>query len=313
MTWWLISLCLLISFVFSGIEAGILSVNRVRLAHRAKLRDKAAIKLSKMLKTPHRLLVTVLIVTNLARIFALVLLTQELVRQFGNLGYLYALAMFLPVALIGLEFLPKSLFRRFPYRALAVLAEPLRMANLLLSPLHFIGEFVYKFAARNRAPDRQKLFIAREDFKFLTAESERTGVLTKTEREMIHNVVDFRSVLARDIMINVDPKRLISPETTVDELLSRSEARRQDRWLLMDAKKNISGMVSVFEVLLERRRNVPVSVYQRRHVTVDVNEPAYRVLRKLRAARTTLALVSDEDEKPVGLIVWEDIIRRLVM
>jgi len=313
MIWWIIALCLFVSFVFSGIEAGILSVNRVRLAHRAKLRDKAALKLAAMLRTPHRLLVTVLIVTNLARIFALLLLTLEMVKLFGNTGYFYALAIFLPIALIGLEFLPKSLFRRFPYRALAVIAGPLRIANLILSPLHFIGEFVYKFAARNRAPDRQKLFIAREDFKFLTAESERTGVLTKTERELIHNVVDFRSLLARDIMINVDPKRMISPDTTVDELLARSDARRQDRWLLMDAKQNISGMVSVFEVLPERRRNVPVSVYQRRHVSVGANEPAYRVLRKLRAARTTLALVTNEDEKPVGLIVWEDIIRRLVI
>ena len=65
MVWIAILLCLLVSFVFSGIEAGILSVNRVRLAHREKAGDEAAIKLNKLLADPERLLVTVLLVTNL--------------------------------------------------------------------------------------------------------------------------------------------------------------------------------------------------------------------------------------------------------
>lgn len=37
--------CMAVSFVFSGIEAGIFSVNRVRLAHRAKQRERAALAL----------------------------------------------------------------------------------------------------------------------------------------------------------------------------------------------------------------------------------------------------------------------------
>ena len=40
----MIVLCLLVSFVFSGIEAGIFSVNRVRLANRAKRREPAALE-----------------------------------------------------------------------------------------------------------------------------------------------------------------------------------------------------------------------------------------------------------------------------
>ena len=73
MTALVIVLCLVVSFVFSGIEAGILSVNRVRLAHRAKQREPAALKLKRLLAQPDRLLITVLVVTNMANIFALVL------------------------------------------------------------------------------------------------------------------------------------------------------------------------------------------------------------------------------------------------
>ena len=82
---------------------------------------------------------TVLIVTNLMNIFALTLTTQEFVRWLGPRGYCLALVLALPVYLMGLELLPKSLFRRFPYRALAFLATPLRLADLLSRRCIFSG------------------------------------------------------------------------------------------------------------------------------------------------------------------------------
>jgi Mg2+/Co2+ transporter CorB len=124
MTWVVIALCLLVSFVFSGIEAGILSVNRVRLKHRVKLRDRAALILELLLERPERILVTVLVVTNLMNIFAITLAASELIARFGTRGYWITLIAFLPVYLLGVELLPKSLFRKFPYRALAMLAGP---------------------------------------------------------------------------------------------------------------------------------------------------------------------------------------------
>ena len=105
MTWLLVVCCLVISFVFSGIEAGILSVNRVRLRHRMKMRDRAALRLNRLLSRPEQLLVTVLLVTNLANIFAIALTTNELVRRLGGNGYFVAFAIFLPVYLMGVELL----------------------------------------------------------------------------------------------------------------------------------------------------------------------------------------------------------------
>ena len=151
MIWTAVAFCLLVSFIFSGIEAGIFSVNRVRLKHRVKLRDRAALRLKRLLATPERLLVTVLIVTNLMNISAIILTTQELVHHFGTGGYFLSLAISLPVYLIGLELLPKSLFRRFPYRALAALAVPLRVADMLLAPVHFVSGRLYRTFLRRTA------------------------------------------------------------------------------------------------------------------------------------------------------------------
>lgn len=312
MIWAAIVCLLLISFLFSGIEAGILSVNRVRLQHRVKLRDRAALKLDRLLANPERLLVTVLVVTNLMNIGALLLLTQQLVSYFGNHGYWLALVGFLPIYLFGLEVLPKSLFRRFPYRALAAFTGPLRLADALLSPMHAVGWRLSRWIFGRRPPEQQKLFVAKEDFKYLTFESERVGTLTKEERQMIHNVVDFRGNTARDVMVPMEQVRTVDAQVPLTDLLEQSRATGFARWPVVSEGGKISGLIDVFDIALDSRRHGSVELFQRRILRVGEKDPAYTVLRKMRAARISLAVVEDRDSTPLGIVTSEDLIRRLV-
>src|SRR4030095_16894393 len=99
MIWFLVAVCWIISFLFSGIEAGLLALNPVRLRHRAKSGDREAQRLQQMLKQPERLFITVLLVTNAADITALIILTHELVIRLGWLGYPIAVGLALAVYL----------------------------------------------------------------------------------------------------------------------------------------------------------------------------------------------------------------------
>jgi putative hemolysin len=312
MTFVAITVLLAVSFIFSGIEAGILSVNRVRLKHRATKGDPAAIKLSRLLAKPERLLVTVVVVTNLMNITAITLATQAIVNWLGHPGYLVTLLLFLPIYLLGLELLPKSMFRRFPYRALAALAEPLRLADALLAPLHFIGWQLSRMLLGHHPPEQRKLFVAREDFKYLTIESERTGALSRTEREMINNVVDFRAVLTRDVMTPMDRVPTIRARASIEELLGRAKSARFDRWPVVGEDGQITGLIDIFDVALDGRRQGNVEPFQRRVVRADEKEPAYAVLRKLRAARSKLAVVRGAAGRDIGIVTSEALVHRLV-
>jgi CBS domain containing-hemolysin-like protein len=312
MIWAAIAGCLMVSFIFSGIEAGILSMNRVRLKHRLKLRDRAAITLNRLLERPERLLVTVLLVTNLMNIFAITLATQEFVMRFGDrVGYAAAFIIFLPVYLLGLELLPKSFFRRFPYRAVAALAGPLRLADGLLSPIHYVGQTVSGLLFGARPEKRQKLFVAREDFKYLTIESERVGTLSKTERQMIHNVIDFRALKAADLMSPISETPAISVNAALEDLIARARETNRERWPAVDEHGKLVGIVEVFDIAIEGRQRGVVETYLRRIVHVTADEPAFNILRKLRAARVTLAVVENGAEQ-VGLVSWEALVRRLL-
>jgi putative hemolysin len=248
-SWLAIFVCWVVSFVFGGIEAGLLSLDQVRLRHQVKLRNHSAILLDQLLKKPERLLATILLVTNLADIAGLLLLTKQLVGLLGTAGYPVALLVAGPIYLFLLGVLPKSLFRRFPYRALAAFAGLLVFTSRVLWPvLEFgarLGQLLFR---RTDAPPR--LFAAREDLKQLTVESERQGALTSAERAMIHNVVDFRTVKVADVMVPRKQVIAARPETTIPELLELSAKTGIERVPVIAENGSALGLVNVFDILL---------------------------------------------------------------
>lgn len=301
-----------VSFFFSGIEAGLLSVNPVRLRYRVKQKSPPAMRLERLTKRPERLLITVLLVTNLADICGLLLLTKVLVSFFGFAGFFWAIVIALPIYLFVLAALPKLLFRRFPFRALAALAGVLEVTSIVLWPILEIGGFVGRLFFPRRASEGARLFVAREEFKQIAAQSEREGAITPAERAMIHNVVDFRGVKASDVMTPISQTLTIRPETSVAEVLQLGATAGVDRLPVVSTDGQAIGIVNVLDILFDQTQRDSVASYTRRIVTVVESEPAYRIIQRLRAARLGLAAVLDSKKQLVGIVTGEEIIRRLM-
>jgi CBS domain containing-hemolysin-like protein len=129
---------------------------------------------------------------------------------------------------------------------------------------------------------------------------------------MIHNVVDFRAVKATDVMLPLANVQTIATSAGVADLIERCRHTNIDRWPLTNEAGEIVGLVNVFDVALDGKSRSLVESYQRRIVKVNADEPAYSIVRKLRAARVTMAVVLDATGKQIGVVAWEDLIRRLV-
>jgi putative hemolysin len=307
----LICLCWTVSFLFAGIEAGLLSVDPVRLRHYVKQGKPSALRLERLTKRPERLLITVLLVTNMAGICGLLLLTRLLVSSFGYAGFFWAIVLALPIYLFVLSVLPKSLFRRFPLRALAALAGVLHVVSILLWPVLELGGRLGSLFVPRQASKSARLFIAREDLKQIAVQGEREGSLTSTERAMIHNVVDFRNVKASDVMVPIGEAVTVQPDTPIDEILKVSVAAGVDRLPVISGGQAI-GIVNIFDILFAETRRESLGHYTRRIVTATADEPAYRIVQRLRAARLGLAAVIDSQKRLIGVVSSEDTIKRLV-
>ena len=310
MSWLAIGVCLALSFVFSGTEAGLLSFNRIRLRHLARQRDPAALRLEQLLQRPTRLFVTVLFVTSLMNIIAVVLLAGRLVAFFGGFGYFWTLLIAVPVLLLMVEILPKSIFRRFPYRALASIALPLELASSILTPVIWVGTWFAQRVLHLRRP--QEIFLAREDLKDVTSEIERLGTLSSIERRMIHNVVDFQSVRVRDVMVKMETVIFVRPDSPLDDVVRLSKEAKFDRLPVIDETGKFIGVVNVIDLIVDRRPDTVAQQCLRRILTVTADEPASSVIRRLRAVPQNLAAVVNDSGQTVGIVSVEDLLNPLV-
>jgi CBS domain containing-hemolysin-like protein len=75
---------------------------------------------------------------------------------------------------------------------------------------------------------------------------------------------------------------------------------------------NITGVVTVFDLIVDRPAISTVSQYLRRILTVSPDEQAPLVLRRLRASPIGLAAVIGASGQTVGIVSVEDLINPLV-
>ena len=310
MTWVAFFCCLMVSFVFSGTEIGLLSLNRLRLRHLSRQSDSAALRLERLLQQPAQLFATVLVVTGLSNIIALLILTSRFVQAFGTAGYLWAVLAAFPVFLLVGEVLPKTIFRRFPYPALGSIAAVLEFTSKLLAPFNATASWFGKRVLHLSRP--REIFLAREDLKDVSNQIERLGMLSPMERQMIHNVVSFRFVRVRDVMVPIEGIVSVPADSSLDEVIQRSRDLKFDRFPVKNQAGEIIGLINVLDVILDRRPEVRARQFVRRILSLGADDPAPTALRRLRASPQGLASVLDENRKVIGIVTLEDLLNPLV-
>src|SRR6267142_2727621 len=105
-------LAMILSALFSGIETGLYTINRVRLTVRASHGDRRASRLQNYLANPNRMLSTLLLGNNLAH-YGQSYCIAAIIDHFGfspGQSVLINAGVLIPVIFIFCETLPKDLF-----------------------------------------------------------------------------------------------------------------------------------------------------------------------------------------------------------
>jgi len=115
-SWLVLALCLLLSFLLSGLEAGVFALSRLHVRRLARSGERSAKLLNQFLENPERFLWTILVGNTLANFlilgFILVQINGQFVGQHLAIAAIFGGAVFLFYTLFDL--LPKMLFRAFP-------------------------------------------------------------------------------------------------------------------------------------------------------------------------------------------------------
>jgi putative hemolysin len=193
------------------------------------------------------------------------------------------------------------------------LSAPLVAADLFLRPVDVWVRRLARLLFPKRSPQRLRLFGGREDFKYLTFESEREGFISSTEREIIQTVLDFRQLTALDLLVPLEEAGAVRGSLPLSAARLLAQSRGVDHLPVLDEQGEVSGLLDLHELALTGTWHGRVEIFQRRILRTELNEPAPVLLRKLRSARLPLVAVRDAGGRTVGVVFWEDLVRRLFL
>jgi putative hemolysin len=308
---------LMLSFLFSGMEAGVFTLSRLRIRQQMKLGKHRAKVLYQFLENTENFLWTILIGNILANFIAITLVAAWLYQRLADKPLLllgaFVVFVFLFYALCDL--LPKVLFRLYPNRLCMAMAVPFRLLHLILSPIVAVVAWFSEFFLRLTGGQAftGHLFGNRIELRMVMQES--AANLTSEERGMINRFLDLQNLTVRSLTIPFDKASVIHVHTPVQETLDLFRRQSISRLPVRQVRepKQIVGIVSLDALLFAP------GIHPQRHVG-DFLQPALFLnenvrledaLRRLQQARQRLGIVVGLDQRELGIISLQDILKTI--
>ena len=130
----LLVVLIIFSAFFSCSETSMMAANRYRLRHVAKLGNRSAQNVEKLLRRPDQLLGTILIGNTFANIFGSSIATIIAAQLWGDLGiFISTVALTLVILIFG-EVTPKTIAAYKPNTFALILSWPLSLLRVLFFP-----------------------------------------------------------------------------------------------------------------------------------------------------------------------------------
>jgi len=314
--WPIFGVCLVVSFVLSGMEAGVFALSRLRIRQRMRAGQPSAKVLHDYLENPEDFLWTILVGNTVANFLILgwliIKLHEDLAAHRLWFVVVFSVAVFFFYAFFDL--LPKMLFRRLPNRLCLALARPFRFLRLGLRPLVGMVEAFSDALLRLRGGKAftGHLFGNREELRLLMQDSAQT--LTSEKRTMINHVLDLQTLTVRQVMKPLEQAVAITAQTPVSAALAMCRERGLTRfpvWEQRDGQQRIAGLLALDSLLYQAEPESTKSVgeYVKPALFLDEDLRLEVALRRLQRSGQRLAVVLGRERREIGIVSLQDVLK----
>lgn len=311
-------ICLSLSFVLSGMEAGVFALSRLRIRQQMRAGKSSARVLHQFLENPENFLWTIVVGNTLVNFVVLGWFFSALHGQVALRSGWFVLWFSLVVVVFYTFFdlLPKMLFQMYPNRLCLVLARPFRILHIGLRPLVAVVEWCARLLLRWSGGKKFSghLFGNREELR--EAMQETGQVFTSEEQTMITRVLDLENVTVRQITKPLGETVTVSGDVTVADAMKvfrESGLTRLPVWQKSDVGQRIAGLVSaeslMFAPELDTTRKVVELITPGLFLAEDLRLDA--ALERMQRGGQRLAVVLGRDGREVGIVGLEDILKTI--
>ncbi|MEW2068602.1 hemolysin family protein [Streptomyces sp. NPDC007346] len=215
------------------------------------------------------------------------------------------------------EMVPKNIALAEPARSALLLGPPLVAVARALRPVIFtINAFANTLLKLLRVETRDEVSATFSDDQLarLVKDAGDAGLVDDRSAERLHHALELGRRPVRDVVMPMDRVLYTLAGTTPEELERLSHESGFSRFPVMDGEAGrILGYLHVKDALDATPRDAPFPLTALRPIArVRGETPLDDVLTALRRSRTHLAAVLDEEDRLVGMVTMEDVLRELV-
>lgn len=311
-----IAFLVLMSAFFSGSETSMMAINRYRLKHLVKEKNKSAKRVSKLLERTDRLLGVILIGNNFTHTLSTALATLVAIKLWGDSAVLAVTVFMTIIMIIFAEVMPKTIAALKPESIAfpaAYLLKPLsKLLNPLITLVSFFSNNVTRLMGIN-LNDVDKDELKPEELRTLL----QTSGVPKRQEEMLMGIFDMDYLSVNDVMIPKNEIIGIDLNDEIDEILN--QLQNIDFTYIPcfeDSIDNIQGFLSLNKKAdflgnkIQSKENLKAEL--REPLFVPENTPLYKQLANFQSSGRRVGLIVDEYGDIEGIITLRAILEIIV-
>jgi len=311
-----IAFLVLMSAFFSGSETSMMAINRYRLKHLVKEKNKSAKRVAKLIERTDRLLGVILIGNNFTHTLSTALATVVAIRIWSDSAVLAVTVFMTIIMIIFAEVMPKTIAALKPESIAFPSSYLLKPLSKILSPLITLVSFVSNGVTKLIGIDldsADKDELRPEELRTLL----QTSGVPKRQEEMLMGIFDMDYLSVNDVMI---PKNEIVGIDLNDDIEQVLEQLQKIDFTYIpcfeDSIDNIQGFLSLNKKADFLGNNIQskemLKAGLQEPLFVPENTPLYKQLANFQSSGRRVGLIVDEYGDIEGIITLRSILEIIV-
>jgi len=310
---------ILASAYFSSSETGMMSLNRYRLKHLKREQHAGAIRASRLLEKPDKLIGVILIGNNFVNFLAASIATSIAIKIVGDPAPLATAVILTMVVLIFAEVTPKTVAALYPeriaYPSSLLLALLLRVLHPVVWMVNFVSNGLVRLLGFTLHNNDSQQHLTPEELRTVVYESGER--MPRRRHGMLLNILDLEKATVNDILVPRNEILGIDIDDDLTEILEQIASSQHTRMPVYRGDiDNIVGMLHLRSIgkLLNVESLNKAMVLQETNEAYFVPEstPLHTQLFNFQKKKLRMAIVVDEYGAVKGMVTLEDILEEIV-
>lgn len=247
-------------------------------------------------------------------------LTEALVRLFGGsvsrpIGFLVAISIVTFVTVVIGEVLPKYIGIHSPERVALLTVLPVQMFMRLFSPLIWLVQQTATLVLKpfGVTVDTHSAAIPKEELLLVVKAGGSSGVLEKSQAEMLARALRLDTLMARDVMVHRLDIQWLDLGLEGEGMWAKLDKIRHTRIPVCRGDiDDVAGIAYLHDIAkLGRAKGFKLESILRPCPVVPENLTLDRIVHLMRESKIQIVLVLDEYGGTSGLITLEDVVEEI--